>query len=135
MIVLDNSVFIAALLGDENEPLASHLLRDILEGEQQAIVPPVFFYEATNVVMTSLRRKRITAKLQEEYCSIIYELSVQIEKDQSVPAVVRLAQKNELSTYDASYLEIAKRRSLPLATLDRSLFTAGRKEKVVLVPL
>ena len=38
--------------------------------------------------------------------------------------VLRLARKHKLTAYDAAYLELALRRNLPLATLDKQLLTA-----------
>ena len=40
-------------------------------------------------------------------------------------ATLRLAEKHELTLYDAAYLELAQRRRLPLATLDRELRRAA----------
>jgi predicted nucleic acid-binding protein len=42
----------------------------------------------------------------------------------------RLARTRELSSYDASYLELAARLGLPLATLDGRLAQAARDEGV-----
>ena len=39
-----------------------------------------------------------------------------------------LAHEHRLSGYDATYLELAVRVQLPLATLDQALGTAGRAE-------
>lgn len=48
-------------------------------------------------------------------------------------ATVRLAGRHGLSVYDAAYLELAKRRGLPLATLDEPLREAARGEGVALL--
>ena len=48
----------------------------------------------------------------------------------SVTACARLAERHRLTLYDAAYLELALRRGLPLATLDRELRAAARGEKV-----
>lgn len=44
-----------------------------------------------------------------------------------------LAERHRLTLYDAAYLELAQRRGLPLATLDRELRTAAGAEKVTLL--
>jgi predicted nucleic acid-binding protein len=46
---------------------------------------------------------------------------------------VRLAERHRLTLYDAAYLELALRRSLPLATLDRQLRVAATNEGVQLL--
>lgn len=45
-------------------------------------------------------------------------------------AVYPLAIRYSLTIYDASYLELARRRKLPLVTLDNQLRAAARKTKV-----
>ena len=42
------------------------------------------------------------------------------------PAVLRLALETGLTTYDASYLYLARLLSLPLVTFDKTLSTAAR---------
>lgn len=44
--------------------------------------------------------------------------------------VLLLASKHMLSAYDAAYLALAMNRSLPLATLDRKLAAAARKQDI-----
>jgi predicted nucleic acid-binding protein len=48
-------------------------------------------------------------------------------------ATLRLAERHQLTLYDAAYLELALRRNLPLATLDEDLRRAVRAEKVKLL--
>ncbi|MGH8129305.1 MAG: type II toxin-antitoxin system VapC family toxin, partial [Steroidobacteraceae bacterium] len=47
-------------------------------------------------------------------------------------AIPALAQRFQLTCYDAAYLELAIRRELPLATLDEALARAARTAKVKL---
>jgi predicted nucleic acid-binding protein len=47
--------------------------------------------------------------------------------------VLELAQKHRLTFYDATYLELAKRENLSLATLDRNLAQAASAEGVPLL--
>ena len=48
--------------------------------------------------------------------------------------VLDLAGKEGLSAYDASYLELAMRRGMPLATKDNGLAQAARRVGVSLLP-
>ena len=48
-------------------------------------------------------------------------------------AILRLASHHRLTLYDAAYLELAVRRVLPLATLDKELRTAAEAEGVPLL--
>ena len=42
-----------------------------------------------------------------------------------------LAEKHQLTAYDAEYLRVAKELQLPLATQDGNLVAAARREKVI----
>lgn len=56
--------------------------------------------------------------------------------DYETPPVVELgelATAHELSPYDAVYFELARRRKLPLATLDAELVRAARAAKLALL--
>jgi predicted nucleic acid-binding protein len=48
--------------------------------------------------------------------------------------VLELARSERLSAYDASYLELAMRRGVPLATKDDALAKAARRVGVMLLP-
>ena len=52
---------------------------------------------------------------------------------QAWSAALHLAERHGLTVYDAAYLEIASRREIPLATLDRQLRTAAVTEGVKLL--
>jgi predicted nucleic acid-binding protein len=135
MLVLDNSMFVAALFTDEQHPFAVSLYQLILEGEESAKVPSIFLYEACNVVLNAIRRKRINEKTKQDYMQLIYGFPLQVDNYQSMPDVVKFASKHGLTIYDASYLELAKRESLPLATFDNALIVAAKKEKIALLSM
>jgi len=44
--------------------------------------------------------------------------------------VLALAERHQLTTYDASYLELAQRLGLPLATVDANLLQAANAIRV-----
>jgi len=129
MLVLDNSMFVSAIFGDEKHPFAVTLYQLILEDEEHVKVPYIFLYEACNVILISARRKRITEKNKQDYLKIIYSFPIQIDHNQPIQDVVKLASKHNLALYDALYLELAKRESLPLATFDNALLVAAKKGK------
>jgi predicted nucleic acid-binding protein len=126
-------MFAAALFHDEQHPLALSVYELILGGEEIAKVPPMFLYEACNVVLNGIRRKRITEKIKQDYMQLIFDFPVEVDNNQSMQDVVKTASKHGLTIYDASYLELAIRQSLPLATFDRELIAAAKKEKVTVI--
>jgi predicted nucleic acid-binding protein len=54
-------------------------------------------------------------------------------KTHSWTKILNLADRFRLTLYDAAYLELAHRRSLPLASLDQELRAAGRALAVPLL--
>ena len=129
--VLDCSVALAWVLPDEGSDFADGLLdRLVAEG---AVVPPVWPLEVGNVLLAALRQRRVR---QTEFEPIIERLAclpIEIDisaTDHALAGVVVLAGQHSLTTYDASYLDLAQRRHLPLATLDKRLRAACRAAKV-----
>lgn len=65
---------------------------------------------------------------------ILQELPITIEEEKAAISwgdAIDLAEKHRLTLYDATYLELALRHRLPLATLDKNLQQAAQKENVV----
>jgi predicted nucleic acid-binding protein len=52
----------------------------------------------------------------------------------ALTTVLNLARSKALSAYDASYLELATRRGVPLATKDDALAKAAQRMGVTLLP-
>ena len=83
------------------------------------------------------RRKRIDEERRTALLRMLREFG--IEEDHAPEgdpwgATVQLADLHRLTVYDASYLELAQRRRLPLATLDEALRAAASKSAVKLLP-
>jgi hypothetical protein len=99
-------------------------------------VPSIFFLECNNVLLNSLKRNRLQENDYLEYCHIIKDLPLQIDNfsttRESLYFIGKLAKKYNLSTYDASYLELAIRLNAQLATFDKNLQNAANLNKVLL---
>ncbi|MEK7793967.1 MAG: type II toxin-antitoxin system VapC family toxin [Candidatus Hydrogenedentota bacterium] len=120
--VLDCSVVIAWLLDDESDAYAE-AVKERLEVEE-ACAPQVWQLEVCNALFSAMRRKRITVAQAERYVRDLAELNVRIDegaKSWGPNEVFRLCMSTGLTSYDASYLELATRKRLPLATLDKKL--------------
>jgi predicted nucleic acid-binding protein len=81
----------------------------------------------------ALRKKRILPGRPELFWDELAILPIDAEPPLSVSqakAVLIFSQKYRLTTYDAAYLELAKRQGLPLATLDSDLIAAALQEGV-----
>lgn len=130
MIVIDCSMFMASLLDDESNPLAKRLSYDLAQGNQQAVVPRLFFIECSNVVVSNIRRGRITKQQAERYLTLFSHTPLIVEEQWDIKSVSALALEEGLSVYDAIYLHTALIRDIPLATLDKKLEKAARKHRV-----
>lgn len=130
--VLDASAAIAWVSPDEVPPVA-------IEAAVQsggAIGPALWVFETNNVLHTLRRRKRLAEADWPAASQALAAIPIELEMPSRVrieTEVVRLATELGLTVYDASYLELALRRRVPLATLDSALAAAAKKLKVKLV--
>ncbi len=131
--VLDASVAVAWLLPDEVRA-GLEALQDSLVDEG-AIVPALWPIEVGNALLVAARRGRINLKELEPLVRAIQALQIEIDTATAEHALTRtleLARQHRLTTYDATYLELAIRTGLPLATLDRDLRRACTAEHIPL---
>jgi predicted nucleic acid-binding protein len=132
-LVLDASVVLAWEFEDEPSVYADRVLDAVsIEG---AIVPPVWLLEVSNGLLVGERRRRISAEGVDDVFMRLSALPIErrdLRVDQIVP-VLDLAREHRLTAYDASYLELAQREGLPLATEDEDLRAAATAAGVQLV--
>ena len=130
--VLDSSVALAWLLPDEaNEP--TDALADRLE-QENAHVPSIWPLEVGNALIMALRRRRLSHADFDRCISSLSALPIEVDTIAKLPDVLLIAQRLSLSSYDAAYLELARRRGFPLATLDEKLRRACKALKVPVLP-
>lgn len=131
-LVVDASAIIACASPDET---ASPALTKAI-ATQQLIAPGLWPFEVHNVLHLLQRKGRLQGEAHAAALAVLVSLRVEIEPSSPAlvaGAVTALAQTHGLTIYDAAYLELAQRRSLPLATLDGDLIKAAKKEKVKLL--
>lgn len=83
----------------------------------------------------TIRRRALTEKKVTKFCDLLARLHVRLEphtQERALGVVLELAQRHGLMSYDAAYLELAKRLTLPFASLDKSLRKAAAAEGVTL---
>jgi predicted nucleic acid-binding protein len=128
-LVLDSSVTLAWVYSNETTQPVSQVF-DLLS-RSGAWVPGIWRLEVANVLQMSVRRKRHNANFRDATLADLAQLPIQVDSEtdqQAWHATLRLAERHQLTLYDAAYLELALRRSLPLATLDEELRSAARSE-------
>ena len=133
-LVLDSSVTLARLWEDET----SNAVRRVFEliRDKGAWVPSLWKLEVANSLELSIRRGRQLAEFRDEALADLDLLAIQVDPEtdrHAWGATLRLAGKHRLTLYDATYLELALRRRLPLATLDRALRAAAESDGVELL--
>jgi predicted nucleic acid-binding protein len=132
--VLDGSVALANAFADERTP-ETNAAMDRAAAER-AQVPPIWRLEVANGLLVGVRRGSMTRRLMDDVLAEFALMDLAADPDCDSHAwsdTVRLAEKHALTAYDASYLELALRRRLPLATLDGALARAARAEGVALI--
>jgi predicted nucleic acid-binding protein len=125
--VLDCSVTLTWYFVDQRTPATAELAERALD--QGAFVPSLWRLEVANGLQSALRRKRINVAFRDASLRDLATMPITIDAetdDHAWTDTVRLADRFRLTPYDAAYLELAQRRALPLASLDRDLRTAAR---------
>ena len=129
--VIDNSVVMAWCFKDETSQYADHIL-DRLE-DSAGFVPSIWPLEVRNVLLVAERKKRIGEAGSTRFIALLSELPIIVEQEspeRMIKDIFALARKHKLSSYDASYLDLAMRKGLPIATLDKGLLAAAKRSKV-----
>jgi predicted nucleic acid-binding protein len=124
--VLDCSVTMAWCFDDEATSYTNGV-RDRLT-DVRAIVPTLWPLEVANATLVGERRGRLDQARSQRFLSLIKQLPIAIDDETSRKAfdeIIHLARAQQLSAYDASYLELAIRRGLPLSCLDDKLKAAA----------
>lgn len=123
--VLDCSVTMAWILEDEATAPAVALLRSL--ADDRAVVPQLWSLEVANVLLVASRRGRMVAQDWPKVITALEALPIEVDSATHARALgetLRLAAEHDISVHDAAYLELARRRELPLATLDARLARA-----------
>ncbi|MCX7116028.1 MAG: type II toxin-antitoxin system VapC family toxin [Gammaproteobacteria bacterium] len=132
--VLDASVTLAWCFQDE-ETQSTRLLLDRLHTEK-AFVPSLWTLEIGNILLSACRKKRLSHASAMEFLNLVQALDIQIDEataHHGFHDIFSLAHSEQLTTYDAAYLELAMRLGLPLATRDVQLANAAGRVGVIVL--
>ena len=136
-IVLDASVAVAWFFEDEKTPFTEGVL-DLLSAGTEVLTPAIWPFEVANALLVAERRKRITIAQVTALLRRIAGLPISIEPIEAGRAfehILSVARQQNLTEYDAAYLELALRTGLPLATLDSKVKQAAKLVDVGLVKI
>jgi predicted nucleic acid-binding protein len=129
--VLDNSVTMRWFFGDGKPAELAYAKRvlDALKSDD-AIVPVTWGLEVANVIARAEAKELATEARSAEFLELLQGVSIEGDPanfTHALTGTLQLARRYNLSAYDASYLELALRSGLPLATLDEDLQKAAKK--------
>jgi predicted nucleic acid-binding protein len=98
-----------------------------------ANVPITWGLEIANVIARCEANDQVTAAQSGAFIALLEGVSIEIDGDTFAHVfsdTLQLARRYRLSSYDASYLELALRHGSPIATLDEELRRAATKAGV-----
>ena len=134
-VVIDTSIALSWCFEDEASPETDGLFERVRD--EGAIVPGLWHLELGNVLLQAEKRGRITPKDVGVRLDLIAELPIVTDQETTARAwreILTMARADRLTTYDATYLELAVRRGLPLLTKDGELVRAAKRIGVQVLP-
>jgi predicted nucleic acid-binding protein len=126
--VADASVATAWLVESQSTNATDRLLFEVETG-LRIHVPALWVLEVANALLMLKRRRRIDAQGYDQARSDLRNLHPLVDDEgphRILGAICDLAERCELSVYDAAYLELALRKGLPLASRDSALNKAAK---------
>jgi predicted nucleic acid-binding protein len=126
-LVIDASLTLSWYFEDERTPSIDAVLDQV--AASGAVAPALWRLEVANGFLMAIRHKRIDKGFRDRALRHLTLLPITIDSDTDKhvwSSMIQLADQFGLTMYDAAYLELARRRSLPLASLDEKLGEAGK---------
>ncbi len=121
--VLDASLTASWGLADESSAFTESVLLRLWD--ETSLVPQIWWYEIRNLLVVNERRQHISPEETARFLRNLAEYPIIVDDARDEGTVLHLARQYKLSFYDASYLALAMRERLPLATLDKALRAAA----------
>ena len=127
-IVLDASVTLSWCFDDEASDYSERVLDFVCRNE--GAVPGLWALEISNVLLQAEKAGRIDEHDSLEFLELLSKLPIRSMNFSIVEClgdIYPLAQKEKLTTYDATYLRLAQIRKCRLATLDDKLKKTAKR--------
>ena len=134
--VVDASMAFAWVKPSQASAASDALLEQIEQGAT-VVVPSLWFLEVANGLLVAQRRKLLTASERTRALARLSGLALTVDDVDARVAFDRtsaLAMRHGLSVYDAAYLEVALRRTLPIASRDEALLSAAARAGANVIP-
>jgi len=125
-LVLDSSATLAWIFDEETtDPIR---LTFEAVAEEGAFVQSLWRLEIANSLTGAVRRRRIDREFRRAALADLGDLDITVDAQtdsRAWNATLEFADRFRLTVYDAAYVELAQRLTLPLATLDEDMRRAG----------
>lgn len=134
-LVLDASITLAWFFEEESTSYTEAVFDLVLSGAE-ALAPAIWPLEVANAFLIGERRKRLSFTEVAAFLQRLADMPITIEQvriDRAFGQILTVARQEQLTEYDAAYLELASREALPLATLDQRLKRAAQNAGIALV--
>jgi predicted nucleic acid-binding protein len=118
-LVTDASIIAASLFGEDGHAEALALLHG-----RTLHAPHLLDNEIANVGLKKLRRERLSSKAIAAALQAYARLPIERHAVDAESLAV-IAERHDLTAYDAAYLHVAEQLGAPLATLDEKLASAA----------
>jgi len=132
--VVDNSVVLSWIFKDENSRKSEDILKKLMD--QKALVPSLWPYELANALFVAEKSRRIKEADSVAFINNLKNLPICIEEndyDNITKDVLSISREHKITVYDASYAELAIRKSLAVASFDKKLVNICSKIGVVVI--
>ncbi len=134
-IVLDASLTVATVVMEHRTAEAQAAMIHV--GERPIWVPSLWRLEVANVFRTLVRKGVVTPGFVDTSLNDLARVSIAVDPHADALAwteILTLSREEELTVYDAAYLELALRLGATLLTLDMKLAAAARRRGVEVLP-
>lgn len=133
--VVDASIALSWCFEDEASALSDSVLTRL--ERESGIASPMWPLEVANGLRSAERQGRIDEGAVPAVSRLLLALPIRVEEavplEVALDRVLPLARSFGLTAYDATYLDLAMRHGLPLATMDEQLARAALAAGVALV--
>ncbi|MBC7785559.1 MAG: type II toxin-antitoxin system VapC family toxin [Burkholderiales bacterium] len=135
IMVVDMSVVLAWYFEEAQTSKALGVLK--LIGKNGVLVPELWWCELENGILMGERRARKTPTDSAAFLKLVRALPIETDQTprrQISDRILDLGRQHQLTAYDATYLELAIRETVPLATFDEALRRSARAMGVSVMP-
>lgn len=129
--VLDCSVTMAWCFEDETSDYTEAILDSL--NAKSALVPVIWPLEVTNVLLMAMKRKRLSKIKAAAFFDRLNDLPIKLANSKPLSAMMsifELGDERKMTSYDASYLDLALAHNIPIATMDKHLIVSAKASKI-----